>query len=118
MARGLGLSHKCDPGVNGHSIKPGMRVLLLLETGQAPPDLEQDFLVKVLGVVRRPSIYPANPQDSGAICFDQLQKIFFHRRRYIQCIPSIRISRVEQQKYYEIAQFPCCPFASFFLIPS
>ena len=66
-----------DRGVDRDPIEPRVRINVFFQSGQRPPDLEQDFLIQIFLVGRIPRINAADFENSVSILIQQLQELVF-----------------------------------------
>ena len=68
------LAHKTHRGVEGDAVEPRAGVALLLQVRQAPPDLEQNFLIKIILIAAVPGIGTADFQNLRPILAHEFKK--------------------------------------------
>jgi hypothetical protein len=83
-AAGGALAGEANRGINRDPIEPRVSISVVLQSGQRPPDLEENFLIQVFLVGRIPFINAADLENPVSILIHQLQKPVFVCRRRIQ----------------------------------
>ena len=83
-AAGRALAGEANRGIDRDPIEPRVPISVDLQSGQRPPDLEQDFLIQIFLVGRIPFIDAADLENFVSILIHQLQELVFVCRRRIQ----------------------------------